>query len=31
MSMETECRGRHQHGAEQRLKQARAPWVKTLD
>lgn len=30
-ALETEWRGRHQHGVAARLKQARFPWVKTLE
>lgn len=30
-ALEVEWRGRYQHGVENRLKQARFPWVKTVD
>ncbi len=31
MALQQEWNGRHQRGMESRLKQARLPWVKTLD
>lgn len=31
MALQQEWNGRHQHGMESRLKQARFPWVKTLE
>ena len=30
-ALDVEWRGRYQHGVESRLKQARFPWVKTVD
>ena len=30
-ALDTEWQGRHQRGVEGRLKQARLPWIKTLD
>lgn len=31
MALQQEWNGRHQRGMESRLKQARFPWVKTLE